>query len=74
MSENLHLTNWPKFCKSLTVHTYISLNTQYTAIKIWLTNLRKKVTSSPNLWDGSNPIYTIVDNTQYVSIDSAEQI
>lgn len=74
MIENLHLTNWPKFCKSLTVDTYISLNTQYTAIRIWLTNLRKKVTSSPNLWDGSNPIYTIVDNTQYVSIDSAEQI
>lgn len=72
MSENLHLTNWPKFCKSLTVDTYISLNTQYTAIRIWLTNLRKKVTSSPNLY--SQIIYTIVDNTQYVSIDSAEQI
>lgn len=73
MSENLHLAD--KLAKVLQkLDTYISLNTQYTAIRIWLTNLRKKVTSSPNLWDGSNPIYTIVDNTQYVSIDSAEQI
>lgn len=71
MSENLHLAD--KLAKVLQkLDTYISLNTQYTAIRIWLTNLRKKVTSSPNLY--SQIIYTIVDNTQYVSIDSAEQI